>query len=132
MDDVMGPSCMQNNNCLFSNICFKSFLIDFVTFAPSPSDVFLTSGLILISVGRILPTTNKFNLKNIHLMNILLTDSDDSERPEFLKHLVSLRREAPVFLAMLNETRRQVRELRRPNRNDSTIQAYKSVFSPTL
>lgn len=65
-------------------------------------------------------------------MNILFTDSDDSERPEFLKHLVSLRREAPVFLAMLNETRRQVRELRRPNRNDSTIQAYKSVSSSTL
>lgn len=64
-------------------------------------------------------------------MNVMFTDSDDSERPEFLKHLVSLRREAPVFLAMLNETRRQVRELRRPNRNDSTIQAYKSVSSPT-
>ncbi|XP_054284059.1 uncharacterized protein LOC129001659 [Macrosteles quadrilineatus] len=55
-------------------------------------------------------------------------DSDDSERPEFLKHLSSLRSEAPVFLAMLNETRRQVRELRRPNRNDSTIQAYKPVL----
>ncbi|XP_046660835.1 uncharacterized protein LOC124354433 isoform X2 [Homalodisca vitripennis] len=55
-------------------------------------------------------------------------DSDDSERPEFLKHLSSLRSDAPVFLAMLNETRRQVRELRRPNRQDSTIQAYKPVL----
>lgn len=55
-------------------------------------------------------------------------DSDDSERPEFLKHLASLRGEAPVFLAMLNETRRQVRDLRRPNRTDSAIQAYKPVL----
>ncbi|KAG8264103.1 hypothetical protein J6590_017118 [Homalodisca vitripennis] len=62
------------------------------------------------------------------LLYILPIDSDDSERPEFLKHLSSLRSDAPVFLAMLNETRRQVRELRRPNRQDSTIQAYKPVL----
>ncbi|CAH0767780.1 unnamed protein product [Bemisia tabaci] len=55
-------------------------------------------------------------------------DSDDSERPEFLKHLATLRGEAPIFLAMLNETRRQVRELRRPSRQDSAIQAYKPVL----
>uniref|UniRef100_A0A1B6DT35 TNFR-Cys domain-containing protein n=1 Tax=Clastoptera arizonana TaxID=38151 RepID=A0A1B6DT35_9HEMI len=55
-------------------------------------------------------------------------DSDDSERPEFLKHLASLRSEAPIFLAMLNETRKQVRDLRRPNRGDSAIQAYKPVL----
>lgn len=55
----------------------------------------------------------------------LFADSDDSERPEFLKHLASLRPDAPVFLAMLNETRRQVRDLRRPSRQDSAIQAYK-------
>ncbi|RZF45478.1 hypothetical protein LSTR_LSTR009349 [Laodelphax striatellus] len=55
-------------------------------------------------------------------------DSDDSERPEFLKHLASLRPDAPVFLAMLNETRRQVRDLRRPSRQDSAIQAYKPVL----
>lgn len=61
--------------------------------------------------------------------DVMFADSDDSERPEFLKHLSSLRREAPVFLAMLNETRRQVRELRRPHRNDSTIQAYKYVVN---
>ncbi|XP_039289881.1 uncharacterized protein LOC111043807 isoform X2 [Nilaparvata lugens] len=55
-------------------------------------------------------------------------DSDDSERPEFLKLLASLRPDAPVFLAMLNETRRQVRDLRRPSRQDSAIQAYKPVL----
>ncbi|XP_075231041.1 FU domain-containing protein T48 [Lycorma delicatula] len=55
-------------------------------------------------------------------------DSDDSERPEFLKHLASLRPDAPIFLAMLNETRRQVRDLRKPSRQDSAIQAYKPVL----
>lgn len=55
-------------------------------------------------------------------------DSDDSERPEFLKQLAYLRPDAPVFLAMLNETRRQVRELRRPSRQNSAMQAYRPVL----
>lgn len=55
----------------------------------------------------------------------MVTDSDDSERPEFLKQLAYLRPDAPVFLAMLNETRRQVRELRRPSRQNSAMQAYR-------
>ncbi|XP_067005279.2 uncharacterized protein T48 [Anabrus simplex] len=54
---------------------------------------------------------------------------DTPERREFLKHLATLRCEAPIFLAMLNDTRRQVRELHHPNNtNDSAIQAYRPVL----
>lgn len=54
---------------------------------------------------------------------------DTPERREFVKHLSALRCEAPVFLAMLNDTRRQVRELYHTSgRRDSAVQAYRSVL----
>ncbi|KAK7788662.1 hypothetical protein R5R35_013085 [Gryllus longicercus] len=57
------------------------------------------------------------------------TPVDTPERREFLKHLSMLRCEAPVFLAMLNDTRRQVRELHHHDHpNDSAIQAYRPVL----
>ncbi|VVC35666.1 Hypothetical protein CINCED_3A018599 [Cinara cedri] len=55
-------------------------------------------------------------------------ESDDCDRLEFFKHLEKLRPEAPVFLSMLNETRKQVRELRGPSRQHSAIQAYRPVL----
>jgi hypothetical protein len=46
-----------------------------------------------------------------------------------MKHLSALRCEAPIFLAMLNDTRRQVRELcHTSGHGDSAIQAYRSVL----
>ncbi|XP_021914670.1 uncharacterized protein LOC110827368 isoform X2 [Zootermopsis nevadensis] len=57
-------------------------------------------------------------------------DHDTLERKEFVKHLSTLRCEAPVFLAMLNDTRRQVRELYHTNgRGDSAVQAYRPVLT---
>lgn len=55
-------------------------------------------------------------------------ESDDCDRLEFFKQLDKLRPEAPIFLAMLNETRKQVRELRGPSRQHSAIQAYRPVL----
>lgn len=55
-------------------------------------------------------------------------ESDDCDRLEFFKQLEKLRPEAPVFLSMLNETRKQVRELRGPTRQHSAIQAYRYVY----
>lgn len=51
-----------------------------------------------------------------------------AERREFLKHLATLRGEAHTFLAMLNDTRRQVRELYYSGNNGDGavgIQAYR-------
>jgi hypothetical protein len=46
-----------------------------------------------------------------------------------MKHLSALRCEAPVFLAMLNDTRRQVRELcHTSGHGESAVQAYRSVL----
>lgn len=57
-----------------------------------------------------------------------LLESEDCDRMEFFKQLEKLRPEATVFLSMLNETRKQVRELRGPGRQHSAIQAYRYVF----
>ncbi|PSN30987.1 hypothetical protein C0J52_24170 [Blattella germanica] len=55
---------------------------------------------------------------------------DSPERREFIKNLSALRCDAPVFLAMLNDTRRQVRELYHTSgRSDSAIQAYRPVLT---
>ncbi|KAJ4444385.1 hypothetical protein ANN_06177 [Periplaneta americana] len=57
-------------------------------------------------------------------------DHDTPERREFIKHLAVFRCEAPVFLAMLNDTRRQVRELYHTSgRSDSAVQAYRPVLT---
>ncbi|KYN05046.1 hypothetical protein ALC62_04034 [Cyphomyrmex costatus] len=56
---------------------------------------------------------------------------DSAERREFLKHLATLRGEANTFLAMLNDTRRQVRELYYSGSNGDGavgIQAYRPVL----
>ncbi|XP_018350654.1 PREDICTED: uncharacterized protein LOC108753518 isoform X1 [Trachymyrmex septentrionalis] len=56
---------------------------------------------------------------------------DSAERREFLKHLATLRGEANTFLAMLNDTRRQVRELYYSGNNGDGavgIQAYRPVL----
>lgn len=55
-----------------------------------------------------------------------------AERREFLKHLATLRGEANTFLAMLNDTRRQVRELYYSGSNGDGavgIQAYRYKHS---
>lgn len=54
-----------------------------------------------------------------------------AERREFLKHLATLRGEAHTFLAMLNDTRRQVRELYYSGNNGDGavgIQAYRYKY----
>lgn len=56
---------------------------------------------------------------------------DSAERREFLKHLATLRGDAHTFLAMLNDTRRQVRELYYSGNNGDGavgIQAYRPVL----
>ncbi|KAK3917266.1 Tumor necrosis factor receptor superfamily member 18, partial [Frankliniella fusca] len=54
---------------------------------------------------------------------------DAAERGEFLKHIWTLRSEAPVFLAMLNDTRRQVRTLLQAHTSKhSAVQAYRPVL----
>lgn len=55
-----------------------------------------------------------------------------TERREFLKHLATLRGEANTFLAMLNDTRRQVRELYYSGNNGDGavgIQAYRYKYN---
>ncbi|XP_034192281.2 FU domain-containing protein T48 isoform X1 [Osmia lignaria lignaria] len=56
---------------------------------------------------------------------------DSIERREFLKHLTILRKEGNTFLSMLNDTRRQVRELYYSRNNGHSavgIQAYRPVL----
>ena len=56
---------------------------------------------------------------------------NSAERREFLKHLATLRCEGHTFLAMLNDTRRQVRELYYSGNNGDGavgIQAYRPVL----
>ncbi|XP_059472569.1 uncharacterized protein LOC132194957 [Neocloeon triangulifer] len=57
-----------------------------------------------------------------------LTPQELQLRREFAKQVGALRPEAPVFLAMLNDTRRKVRELYRPNGTDSRSKAYRTVL----
>lgn len=52
-----------------------------------------------------------------------------TDKQLFLKYLSILRCEAPVFLAMLNDTRRHLRELHnRENYNSSALQIYRPVL----
>ncbi|XP_046588350.1 uncharacterized protein LOC107221949 [Neodiprion lecontei] len=56
---------------------------------------------------------------------------DSAERREFLKHLATLRGEANTFLSMLNDTRRQVREIYYAGNNGDGavgVQAYRPVL----
>ncbi|CAL7940819.1 unnamed protein product [Xylocopa violacea] len=56
---------------------------------------------------------------------------DSAERRDFLKHLATLRGEGNTFLSMLNDTRRQVRELYYSGNNGDGavgIQAYRPVL----
>ncbi|CAB3363983.1 Hypothetical predicted protein [Cloeon dipterum] len=57
-----------------------------------------------------------------------LTPQEIQLRKEFAKQVSVLRPEAPVFLAMLNDTRRKVREMFRPNGTDSRSKAYRTVL----
>lgn len=58
-NDVTGTKpYAKNNNFLFNYSCFNCFLIDFVMFGTSDV-ICITYRLVLISVGKILPTTNK-------------------------------------------------------------------------
>lgn len=61
-------------------------------------------------------------------MNLLFVP----ERGEFIRELSLLRHEAPVFLSMLNETRRQVREIYKAkatnNKKENSIFAYRPVL----
>ncbi|XP_063215849.1 uncharacterized protein LOC134527257 isoform X2 [Bacillus rossius redtenbacheri] len=50
------------------------------------------------------------------------------EKLQFLKYMTTLRCEAPFFLAMLNDTRKQVRDLRRLSSGDSAAQAFRPVL----
>lgn len=57
-----------------------------------------------------------------------------AERREFLKHLATLRGEANTFLSMLNDTRRQVREVYYAGNNGDGavgVQAYRYVENPS-
>lgn len=62
---------------------------------------------------------------NLSIVYMDFLESDDCDRLEFFKQLEKLRPDAPVFLSMLNETRKQVRELRGPSRQHSAVQAYR-------
>lgn len=62
------------------------------------------------------------------IRNIYFHMCFSSERREFLKHLALLRGEGNTFLSMLNDTRRQVRELYYSGNNGDGavgIQAYR-------
>lgn len=61
----------------------------------------------------------------LYFFVLYFAESDDCDRLEFFKQLKNLRPDANIFLCMLNETRRQVRELRGPSRQHSAIQAYR-------
>ncbi|KAG8222512.1 hypothetical protein J437_LFUL004548 [Ladona fulva] len=55
--------------------------------------------------------------------------NDEIERQEFLQQLSSLKPEAPVFLAMLNDTRRKYRKICSKNgKTDSRCKAYRVVL----
>ncbi|XP_063215848.1 uncharacterized protein LOC134527257 isoform X1 [Bacillus rossius redtenbacheri] len=55
-------------------------------------------------------------------------DLEFLEKLQFLKYMTTLRCEAPFFLAMLNDTRKQVRDLRRLSSGDSAAQAFRPVL----
>lgn len=89
--------------------------------------VMLGSFLYLRNRRHRISKTMSFSSNSAHNGSL---DTDTPERREFMKHLSALRCEAPVFLAMLNDTRRQVRELcHTSGRGESAIQAYRPVLT---
>ncbi|XP_017887513.1 uncharacterized protein LOC108629382 isoform X2 [Ceratina calcarata] len=83
-------------------------------------------------MGRICKETGyMFGFTGSQVAILVGVVSDSAERREFLKHLATLRGEGNTFLSMLNDTRRQVRELYYSGNNGDGavgIQAYRPVL----
>lgn len=81
--------------------------------------------IIIISTGIVFLRYKRKNLSN--LSSETPSDVDDTpERKDFLKQLEILRPQAAMFLSMLNDTRRQIRELHAAGDN-AAITAYRPV-----
>ncbi|KAK6643426.1 hypothetical protein RUM43_004931 [Polyplax serrata] len=100
----------------------------------------IISGLILC-LGALLGGCVYIRRRRIKALSTLDENSDSTmimtplhqqERGEFLREISLLRHEAPVFLSMLNETRRQVREVSKSkssnNKREASIYAYRPVL----
>lgn len=81
--------------------------------------------IVIITSGIFFLRYKKRNVSN--LTSETPSDIEDSpERKDFLKQLEILRPQAPTFLNMLNDTRRQIRELH-VNGDNAAITAYRPV-----
>lgn len=81
--------------------------------------------IIIISSGVLFLRYKRRNLPNVS--SETPSDVDDTpERKDFVKQLEILRPQAPTFLNMLNDTRRQIRELHTTGDN-AAITAYRPV-----
>uniref|UniRef100_A0A2S2Q487 Uncharacterized protein n=1 Tax=Sipha flava TaxID=143950 RepID=A0A2S2Q487_9HEMI len=134
-DHQMGRVCSLTDNIFFGSIRLSGQV---VAIAIGVVIGVLIVTTILIIVGMVVKFKKCSNLRSKSRMSPSLgplnsgshrsQESDDCDRLEFFKQLEKLRPEAPVFLSMLNETRKQVRELRGPTRQHSAIQAYRPVL----
>lgn len=114
--DVMGKMCVHNGNFLGMSAnalaVFTGVLTGFV----------LCIAFITMAVFYI-----KYRRKRFPQLSETSSDVDDSrDRKEFVKQLETLRPYAQNYLDMLNDTRRQLRELHQAGDN-SAISAYKPV-----
>ncbi|EEB12165.1 hypothetical protein Phum_PHUM160600 [Pediculus humanus corporis] len=127
-DDYMGQICVETS--------FAASL----GFTGETSAVLVGSltGLILC-LGALLGGCIYIRRRRIKALATMDENSDSTmimtplhQQGEFLREISLLRHEAPVFLSMLNETRRQVREIARTkltnNKRDSASQAYRPVL----
>lgn len=134
-DHQMGRVCSITDKTIFGNIKLSG-QVAAITVGVVIGFLIVTT--ILLIVGMIVKFKKCSNIRSKSRMSPSLgpltngshrsQESDDCDRLEFFKQLEKLRPEAPVFLSMLNETRKQVRELRGPSRQHSAIQAYRPVL----
>ncbi|XP_025202862.1 uncharacterized protein LOC112599946 [Melanaphis sacchari] len=131
----MGRVCSITDKTIFGNLKLSGQV---ATITVGVFIGFLIVSTILLVVGMVIKFKKCSNIRSKSRMSPSLgpltsgshqsQESDDCDRLEFFKQLEKLRPDAPVFLSMLNETRKQVRELRGPSRQHSAIQAYRPVL----
>lgn len=117
MVDYIGKICQHNGNFLGLSSNALAVLSGVAT-GTLLCTVFITSAVAYI----------KYRRKQFPQLSETSSELDDSpEKRDFLKQLETVRPYAQVYLDMLNDTRRQVRELHREGDNGA-ISAYRPVI----
>lgn len=129
-DDYMGQICIETSFIASLGVTGETFTVLVGAFTG-----------IFLCVGALLGGCIYARRRRIKALSAIDENSDSTltvtplhqqERGEFIRELSLLRHEAPIFLSMLNETRRQVREIYKSkttnHRRETAAYAYRPVL----